>query len=150
MRFDVVLQSPIPKITSCYISEEGRVVIIAYILLVSVKTEILGIMLYHAWKLYGELRHEIPLVQILIRQNIFYFACGSFFSILLVVILFTVPAVYYDVAADLQVVLHVILATRMHRKLWNAATDREANPLGIGSDIFAGPLSDLSNSEVHD
>jgi len=145
----IVLQSPIPKITSCYISEEGHVIIIAYILLVSIKTEILGIMLYHAWKLYGELRHEIPLVQILIRQNVFYFTCGLFFSTLLVVILFAVPAVYFDVAADLQIVLHVILATRMHRELWNAATERGANPEGIGSDVFASPLSDLSNSEAH-
>ncbi|OJA13382.1 hypothetical protein AZE42_07059 [Rhizopogon vesiculosus] len=31
----------------------------------------------------------------------------------------------------------------MHRELWKAATDREANPLRIVSEVgFAGPVSD--------
>jgi hypothetical protein len=92
MRCDVVLQSPIPEITSCYTSETGHVVIVAFILLVigetgtfhntcvsphsSICIEILGLMLYHSWILYREPERIIPLVQILIRHNVFYFTCG--------------------------------------------------------------------------
>jgi hypothetical protein len=92
MRCDVVLQSPIPEITSCYISKMGHVVIVAFILLVITETgmfhdtcmsphsstciEILGLMLYHSWICYREAERIIPLVQILIRHNVFYFSCG--------------------------------------------------------------------------
>ncbi|OAX36435.1 hypothetical protein K503DRAFT_867590 [Rhizopogon vinicolor AM-OR11-026] len=145
-----VVQSPIPEITSCYITKASRVVIVAYILLDIAATETLGLMLYHSWKLYRGSGHIIPLVRILIRHHVFYFVYGLFFSTLLVAIL-TVPAAYYDAASDLQVVLHVILATRMHRELWSAATDRETNPLRIVSEVvFAIPVSDLSDLEAHD
>ncbi|KAJ8595190.1 hypothetical protein M405DRAFT_929690 [Rhizopogon salebrosus TDB-379] len=139
-------QSPIPEITSCYTSKTGHIVFVAYILLVIGETEILGFMLYHSWILYREHERIIHLVQILIRHNIFYFACGLFSSSLVVVILFTAPAKYYDVASDLQIVLHTILATRMHRELWRAATHQEDSSLGGVSVVaFARPLS-----EAHD
>jgi hypothetical protein len=92
MKCDVGLQSPIPEITSCYTSKTGHIVFVAYILLVigetgtshdtcvsprsSICIEILGLMLYHSWILYREHERIIHLVQILIRHNIFYFACG--------------------------------------------------------------------------
>ncbi|OJA19885.1 hypothetical protein AZE42_09751 [Rhizopogon vesiculosus] len=70
----------------------------------------------------------------------------DFFSTSLVTIILTVPAAYYSAASDLQIVLHVILATRMHRELWGAAIDRETNPLRIVSEVaFASPVSDLSD-----
>ncbi|OAX32067.1 hypothetical protein K503DRAFT_860492 [Rhizopogon vinicolor AM-OR11-026] len=151
VRRDVVVQSPIPKITSCYTTKTSRVLIVAYILLVITEIETLSLMLYYSWKLYRGSGHIIPLVRILIRHNVFYFACGLFFSTLLVAIILTVPAVYNDVASDLQIVLHIILATRMHRELWSAATERETNPLRIVSEVvFAGPVSDLSDLEAHD
>ncbi|OAX37048.1 hypothetical protein K503DRAFT_771899 [Rhizopogon vinicolor AM-OR11-026] len=113
--------------------------------------ETLSLMLYHSRKLYGGSGHIIPLVRILIRHNIFYFTCGLFSSTIVVAIILTAPAAYFDVASELQIVLHVILATRMHRELWNAATDHETNPLGMVSVVvFASPLSVLSDLEAHD
>ncbi|KAJ8580018.1 hypothetical protein M405DRAFT_938926 [Rhizopogon salebrosus TDB-379] len=142
----IILQSPIPEITSCYTSETGHVVIVAFILLVIGETEILGLMLYHSWILYREPERIIPLVQILIRHNVFYFTCGLFSSTLVVVILFTAPATYYDVASDLQIVVHTILATRMHRELWRAATHQEASSIGdISVVVFVSPTL-----EAHD
>jgi hypothetical protein len=92
MGCDVVLQSPIPEITSCYISKTGHVVIVAYIILVigetstfhdtcvsphlSICIEILGLMLYHSWILYRDPERIIPLARILVRHNVFYFTCG--------------------------------------------------------------------------
>ncbi|KAJ8584527.1 hypothetical protein M405DRAFT_936567 [Rhizopogon salebrosus TDB-379] len=142
----IILQSPIPKITSCYVSKTGHVVIVAFILLVIGETEIFGFMLYHSWILYREHERIIPLVRILIRHNVFYFTCGLFSSTLVVIMLFTAPATYYNVASELQIVFHAILATRMHRELWRAATYQEASSLGdISIVVFARPLS-----ETHD
>jgi len=146
-----VVQSPIPEITSCYTTKASRVVIVAYMLLVIAEIETLSLMLYHSWKLYRGSGHIIPLVRILIRHNVFYFACGIFFSTALVAIIFTFPTAYSDVASDLQIVLHVILATRMHRELWNAATDSKTDPLEMVSVVvFTSFLSDLSDLEAHD
>ncbi|KAJ8584522.1 hypothetical protein M405DRAFT_936563 [Rhizopogon salebrosus TDB-379] len=142
----IILQSPIPEITSCYISKTGHVVIVAYIILVIGETKILGLMLYHSWILYRDPERIIPLARILVRHNVFYFTCGLFSSALVVVIMFTTPATYYNVASDVQIVLHTILATRMHRELWRAATYQEASSLGdISVIVFSRPLS-----EAHD
>ncbi|KAG0702955.1 hypothetical protein DFH29DRAFT_468844 [Suillus ampliporus] len=143
----IVLQSPIPKVASCYTSREGRVVFVAYILLVVGELEILGFMLYHCWELYRDIGNTSPLVRILVRQNIFYFACGLFFSTSIVVIILTLPASYGYVASDLQIVIHGILATRMHRELWNTARRTETSSIGSVSLplVFAE-----ASSEMHD
>ncbi|KAJ8587706.1 hypothetical protein M405DRAFT_934537 [Rhizopogon salebrosus TDB-379] len=141
-----ILQSPIPEIASCYTSKTGHIVFVGYILLAIGETEILGLMLYHSWILYRDPQRIIPLARILIRHNVFYFTCGLFSSTLVLVILFTTPTTYYDVASDVQIVLHTILATRMHRELWRAATYQEASSLGdVSVVVFARPLS-----EAHD
>ncbi|KAG1725389.1 hypothetical protein EDB19DRAFT_268415 [Suillus lakei] len=75
-----VVESPIPKVASCYSSKQGRVVVVAYALLVIKEIEILSLMLYHSWKIYREHGNILPLVRILVRNNIFYFACGLLFS----------------------------------------------------------------------
>lgn len=88
----VVLQSPVPQITSCYVNEVGGTVISAYVLLVVGETglfhdtyvlthsydciEIIGLMLYHSWKHYRESGYITPLVRILMTHNIFYYVCG--------------------------------------------------------------------------
>ncbi|KAG0696397.1 hypothetical protein DFH29DRAFT_879393 [Suillus ampliporus] len=96
----IVLQSPIPKVASCYTSREGRVVFVAYILLVVGELETLGFMLYHSWELYRDIGNSSPLVRIVIRHNIFYFACVLFFSTAIVVIMLTLPAPYGDAASE--------------------------------------------------
>jgi len=56
-----------------------------------------------------------------------------------------------ELCHSLQIVLHVILATRMHRELWNAATDSKTDPLEMVSVVvFTSFLSDLSDLEAHD
>ncbi|KAG0702478.1 hypothetical protein DFH29DRAFT_875138 [Suillus ampliporus] len=70
------LPSPIPQVTSCYINKDGRILIVAYMLLVIGELEILSFTLYHSWKLYKETGNDSPLVRILIRHNVSYFACG--------------------------------------------------------------------------
>ncbi|KAG0693689.1 hypothetical protein DFH29DRAFT_383185 [Suillus ampliporus] len=77
----IVLPSPIPQVTSCYINKDGRSLIVAYVILVIGELEILSFTLYHSWKLYREIGDDSPLVRILIRHNVSYFACGLLFSL---------------------------------------------------------------------
>ncbi|KAG1843787.1 hypothetical protein DFJ58DRAFT_34688 [Suillus subalutaceus] len=121
----IITQSPIPKFASCYDSKQSRIVIVAYVLLVITEIEILSFMLYHSWKLYREHGNDMPLVRVLVRHNMFYFACGLLFSTTVVIVVVTLPASYGDVASVFQIVIHGILATRMHRELYNTAHHTE-------------------------
>ncbi|KAG2075415.1 hypothetical protein BDR04DRAFT_1140112 [Suillus decipiens] len=129
--FSTITQSPIPQVASCYDSEQGRIVVFAYVLLVIGEIEILAFMLYHSWKLYRwEYGNDLPLVRVLVRHNISYFICGLLSSIMVVAIMFTLPASYGDVASESQFMIHGILATRMHRELYNTAHRTEESSTG--------------------
>ncbi|KAG0696396.1 hypothetical protein DFH29DRAFT_207634 [Suillus ampliporus] len=115
------LPSPIPQLASCYINRDGRILIVAYMILIVGELEILSFMVYRSWTLYREIGNDLPLVRILLRHNVSYFACGLFFSVVAPAAIFTLAGSYGDVASDLQVVMHSILVTRMHRELWYTA-----------------------------
>ncbi|KAG1750065.1 hypothetical protein EDB19DRAFT_82502 [Suillus lakei] len=137
-----VVQSPILKVTSCYTTKQSRIVIVAYALLVIGEIEILSFMLYHSWKLYREHGNILPLMRILVRNNIFYFACGLLFSTMVVVMVVILPASYGDVASELQFVIHRILATRMHRELYNTVhRPEEISIRDMSLPIFFVPTS---------
>lgn len=116
-----IILSPVPKVGSCYSSKQGRILILAYVLLVIAEIETLGFMLYHSWKLYRGHGNSSPLVRVLVRHNIFYFACGLLFSTTVVAVMVVLPASYGDATSDLQFVIHAILVTRMQRELYNTA-----------------------------
>jgi hypothetical protein len=120
-----IMHSPIPQVASCYDSMQSRIVIVAYGFLVIGEIEILSFMLFRSWKLYREHGNDLPLVRVLVRHNISYFACGLVFSTTAVVAVVAIPASYGDVASNLQFVIHGILATRMHRELYNTAHHTE-------------------------
>ncbi|KAG2075341.1 hypothetical protein BDR04DRAFT_1140069 [Suillus decipiens] len=132
-----VIQSPIPKVASCYSSKHGRIVIIAYILLVIGEIETLSLMLYHSWKLYRS-EYNLPLVRVLVRHNIFHFTCGLLSSTIVVVVMVALPASYGGAASELQFVMHGILATRMQRELYSTAHHTEE--ASIGSTSLPEPL----------
>ncbi|KAG2035821.1 hypothetical protein BDR03DRAFT_511077 [Suillus americanus] len=125
-----IVQSPFQKVASCYASKQSHIVIVAYSFLVIVEIEILSFMLYHSWRLYREHGNDIPLVRILVRHNMFYFACGLSFSAMAVVVVVTLPASYSDAVSELQFMIHGILATRMHRELYNTAHHTEETSTG--------------------
>ncbi|KAG2035817.1 hypothetical protein BDR03DRAFT_1092962 [Suillus americanus] len=125
-----VMGSPIPKVASCYDSKQSRIIIISYVLLVIAEIETLSFMLYRSWKLYREYGNDMPLVRVLVKHNISYFACGLVFSTAVVVVVVTLPASYIDAVSELQFVIHGILATRMHRELYNTAHHIEETSTG--------------------
>ncbi|KAG1722256.1 hypothetical protein EDB19DRAFT_2029382 [Suillus lakei] len=138
----IVVQSPILKVASCYTTKQSRIVIVAYALLVIGEIEILSFMLYHSWKLYREHGNILPLMRVLVRNNIFYFACGLLFSTTVVVMVVILPASYGDVASALQFVIHGILATRMHRELYNTVhRPEEISIRDMSLPIFFVPTS---------
>ncbi|KAG1821086.1 uncharacterized protein BJ212DRAFT_1478182 [Suillus subaureus] len=133
-----VMQSPIPKVASCYNSKQSLIVIVAYVLLVITEIEILSFMLYHSWNDYREHGNDAPLVRVLVRHNIFYFACGLVSSTMAVVAVVALPASYADAVSE-------ILATCMHRELYNTAHHTEETFTGNVSLplVFAPALSEV-------
>ncbi|KAG1821084.1 uncharacterized protein BJ212DRAFT_1478179 [Suillus subaureus] len=125
-----IMQSPLPKVASCYDSKQSRIIIVAYVLLVIAEIEILSFILYHSWNFYREHGNDAPLVRVLVKHNVFYFACGLLSSTTVVVVVLTLPASYGDVTSILQVAIHGILATRMHRELYNTAHHTEETSTG--------------------
>jgi len=52
-----------------------------------------------------------------------------------------------ELSQSLQIALHAILATRMHRELWSAAIYQEVSSLGnISAVVFATPPSEAQES----
>ncbi|KAG2363496.1 hypothetical protein BDR07DRAFT_915559 [Suillus spraguei] len=84
-------EPPIPNITSCYNVGESRIIVAAYVLLVVGEFEILSFTLYRSIKNYKSVANNNPLLNILIQHNIFYFICGLFFSLLVILAIGLLP-----------------------------------------------------------
>jgi hypothetical protein len=137
---------PIPNITSCYNVGESRIVIAAYILLVVGEFEIISFTLYRSIRHYKSLANDNPLLNILVQHNIFYFVCGLFFSLLVILTIGLLPSVYGDMASNLQVTIHPLLVIRMHLELWKS--DRAQG--FVLHDIALNTLDQASRSRDND
>lgn len=143
-----ISEPPIPNITSCYNVGESRIIVAAYVLLVVGEFEIICFTLYRSIKHYKSLASDNPLLNTLIQHNIFYFVCGFFFSLLVILAIGFFASVYGDMASNLQVTVHALLVTRMHLELWKS--DR-AQRFALVDDIIAlNPLAQTSRSRDHD
>ncbi|KAJ8590677.1 hypothetical protein M405DRAFT_932658 [Rhizopogon salebrosus TDB-379] len=81
-----------------------------------------------------------PLYIVLLKHNIFYCACGLFFSAINALASLFLHYAYQGMFQDFQIVIVAILATHMHLHLWHA--DRQLH----SSDAFMPiPLSDMSS-----
>jgi len=77
----------------------------------------------------------------LLKHNIFYYACGLFFSALNIFASLVLKYAYSSLLQNFQIIILAILATRMHLHLWHA--DRRIR----GSDgLMLIPLSDVSSA----
>ncbi|KAG0693037.1 hypothetical protein DFH29DRAFT_1041979 [Suillus ampliporus] len=59
-----------------------------------------------------------PMYTVLIKHNIFYYACGLFFSAVNVLTSLLLEYQYHSMFQDLQLIILAILALRMHLHLW--------------------------------
>ncbi|KAG2064302.1 hypothetical protein BDR04DRAFT_279997 [Suillus decipiens] len=136
-------EPPIPNITSCYNVGESRIIVAAYVLLVVAEFEIISFTLYRSIKNYKSVANDNPLLNILIQHNIFYFICGLFFSLLVILAIALLPFVYGDMASNIQVTVHALLVTRMHLALWKS--DR-AQRFVLADGILLNTLDQVSRS----
>ncbi|KAG1739423.1 uncharacterized protein EDB91DRAFT_383925 [Suillus paluster] len=103
----------IPGMTGCLLN--GRLSI-PYILLFQFELGLIFLTLIRAiqsWRTANS-----PLYAILVKHNIFYYACGLLFSGVNVVTSFMVHYQYHAMFQDFQFIILAILALHMHLQLW--------------------------------
>lgn len=109
--------SVIPTITGCYRTLHGVQGSIPFLFLFAVQLGLISLTIIRAvqnWRVFNS-----PLYEVVVKHNIFYYTCGLLLSavnILTQMLLFQTP--YSHVCEVPQYFVLAILATRMHRNLW--------------------------------
>ncbi|KAG1741984.1 hypothetical protein EDB19DRAFT_1827907 [Suillus lakei] len=113
-----VMASAIPGIQGCYLSSRSSLLFMSFILVFVFQPGLISLTLIRVLQSWRS--DNGPLYAILVKHNIFYYACGLFLSAMnvLVPILSSDPT-YTTFLETLQVFVLSILATRMHLHLWN-------------------------------
>ncbi|KAG1836132.1 hypothetical protein DFJ58DRAFT_190596 [Suillus subalutaceus] len=131
--------SAIPGITGCYQTSAVVQLFIPFLLLIGLEFGLMSLTLIRAIQSWRSTNSRIYTV--LVKHNIFYYACGLFFSGVNVLTLLLFHYGYQAMFQDFQFIVLAILATRMHLHLWH--TDRHAH--GSSALVFI-PLSDISSA----
>ncbi|OJA13666.1 hypothetical protein AZE42_10833 [Rhizopogon vesiculosus] len=109
--------SVIPGITGCYQSSGSFELFIPFLLLFVLELGLLAITLIRAIQCWRTTRNS--LYAVLLKHNIFYYACGLFFSAVNIPTSLLLQYAYQGMFQDFQIVILAILATRMHLHLWH-------------------------------
>ncbi|KAG2123066.1 hypothetical protein DEU56DRAFT_64879 [Suillus clintonianus] len=109
--------SAIPGITGCYQTSGSVELYVPFLLLFVLELGLLSLTLVRAVQSWRTANG--PLYTILVKHNIFYYACGLFFSAVNVFTSLLLPYAYNHAFQDFQLIILAILATRMHLYLWN-------------------------------
>ncbi|KAG2113957.1 hypothetical protein DEU56DRAFT_761881 [Suillus clintonianus] len=124
-----VTTSAIPGITGCYGSSRNVQHFIPFLLLFVFQLGLVSLTLIRVmqnWRLA-----KGPLHVVLVKHNIYYYACGLFLSAVNILVpTLSSYAAYDSVFQRLEIVFLAILATRMHLHLWHM--DKHTD----GSDIL--------------
>ncbi|KAG1850048.1 hypothetical protein C8R48DRAFT_381741 [Suillus tomentosus] len=128
----------ITGITGCYRTSSSVQLYLPFILLFVFQLGLVSLTLIRAIRNWRPTRY--PLYATLVKHNIFYYACGLFFSALNVLVPVIFPnSPYHSFLEDFEVFILAILATRMHLHLWQIDnTVHEFDPL------VSIPMSDMS------
>ncbi|KAG2124610.1 hypothetical protein DEU56DRAFT_593546 [Suillus clintonianus] len=130
--------SPIPGITGCYLSSASIELFVPFVLLLAFELGLISLTLIRAIQSWQTTNNR--LFAVLLKHNIFYYACGLFFSAANVFMGLLLHYSYNVMFEDFQLIILAILATRMHLHLWHV--DRHIH----GSDaLMLIPLSDVSS-----
>ncbi|KIK43169.1 hypothetical protein CY34DRAFT_804093 [Suillus luteus UH-Slu-Lm8-n1] len=131
--------SAIPGITGCFQSSAVIQLFIPFLLLIGLEFGLMSLTLIRAIQSWRSTNSHIYAV--LVKHNIFYYACGLFFSAVNVLTLLLFQYGYQAMFQDFQFIVLAILVTRMHLHLWH--TDQLAH--GSSALVFI-PLSDISSA----
>ncbi|OJA17502.1 hypothetical protein AZE42_09410 [Rhizopogon vesiculosus] len=128
--------SGIPGITGCYQGTGSfRLFFVPFLLLLAIELGLLCLTLIRAIQSW---RTGNALYSVLLKHNIFYYACGPFFSMVNMLITLLLEYAYNALFQNFQIIILAILATRMHLHLWHS--ERRIH----GSALSVIPMSDVS------
>ncbi|KAG1810924.1 uncharacterized protein BJ212DRAFT_576097 [Suillus subaureus] len=131
--------SAIPGIVGCYQSSTSFRLFIPFLLLSAFELGLMMLTLIRA--LQNWRRHPSRLYVVLVKHNVFYYTCGFLFSVANIFTSMLLQYSYHTMLYDFQFMVLAILATRMHRNLWQMSINRHAH----NSDPLVGILmSDMS------
>lgn len=110
--------SLIPGITGCYQSSGSMKLFVPYLLLFGLELLLISLTLTCAIQTWRITNNRLYVV--MVKHNIFYYACGLVFSIVNVLTSLLLDYAYSGMFQDFQCIIHAILATRMYLHLWHA------------------------------
>lgn len=129
--------SPIPGITGCFRASGGIGIFVPFILLSALELGLISLTLVRALQTWRTANTH--LFAVLLKHNIFYYACGLFCSVVNILTSLLLHHAYNAMFQDFQFIILAILATHMHLYLWHM--DRHLH----GSDASTLiPLSEIS------
>ncbi|KAG1739461.1 uncharacterized protein EDB91DRAFT_386534 [Suillus paluster] len=127
--------SVVPGITGCYQSSASVHLFIPFLLLLLLELVLMTLTLVRAIQNWRTTKSHMYAV--LVKHNIFYYACGLFFSTVNVLATLLLHYDYHVMFQDLQFFVLAILATRMHRHLWHIDRRVHAFVLIPMSDMYS-------------
>ncbi|KAG2037904.1 hypothetical protein BDR03DRAFT_1010285 [Suillus americanus] len=131
--------SAIPAITGCYQSSFSFRLFIPFLLLSIFE---LGLMILTFIRAIQNWRiNPSRLYVVLVKHNIFYYTCGFLFSLVNIFTSLLLQYSYNSMFHDFQIMILAILATRMHRHLWQMS--RHAH--GSGALMYI-PMSSVNSA----
>ncbi|KAG2123067.1 hypothetical protein DEU56DRAFT_64844 [Suillus clintonianus] len=108
--------SKIPGITGCYQIVSSVQLFIPFLLFFAVEMGLMTLTLIRAIQSWRVTNNHLYVV--LLKHNIYYYACGLLFSVANIFISLLLHYAYHGMLHDFQFVILAILATNMHRHLW--------------------------------
>ncbi|KAG2147681.1 hypothetical protein DEU56DRAFT_133945 [Suillus clintonianus] len=117
--------SSISGITGCYQSSGSAGLFVPFLLLFGLELMLISLTLTCAVRNWRTTHNRLYVV--LLKHNVFYYACGLFFSAVNVLTSLLLDYAYSGMFQDFQFIIHAILATRMHLHLWHADRNRHCN-----------------------
>ncbi|KAG2754837.1 hypothetical protein P692DRAFT_201122898 [Suillus brevipes Sb2] len=110
--------SGIPGIPSCSWSSSGILYFMSFIFLFVFQLGLVSLTIIRVIQSWRSAKGHLHAV--LVKHNMFYYACGLVFSAVNVLVPVLFPdSPYYTILEDFQVCILAILATRMHLYLWH-------------------------------
>ncbi|KAG2114311.1 uncharacterized protein F5147DRAFT_650091 [Suillus discolor] len=132
--------SAIPGITGCYQSSSSLQLFIPFLLLCAFELGLMTLTLIRAIQSWRQNPSRLYIV--LLNHNIFYYTCGLLLSVANIFTSLLLHYSYHAILHDFQFIILAILATRMHRHLWQMKRQSHGSdaPMQI-------PMSDMSPPE---
>lgn len=115
--------SSIPGITGCYQSSGSVTLFVPFLLLFGLELTLISLTLTCVIRNWRTTNNRLYIV--ILKHNVFYYACGLFFSAVNVLTSLLLDYAYSGMFQDFQIITHAILATRMHLHLWHTDRNRD-------------------------